>query len=51
MGYVDKMKKESVFKKERRITDEEKNSGGLVGSDDGHGTGDSGVRGTNCQNL
>lgn len=31
MGYVKKMKKESVFKKERRITHEEKNSGGLIG--------------------
>lgn len=48
MGYVDKMKKESVFKKERRITDEEKNSGGLVGPNDGHGTGYPGVCGTDC---
>lgn len=34
MGYVAKMKKESVFKKERRITHEEKTSRGLVGPDD-----------------
>ena len=45
MGHVDKMKKESVFKKERRKTDEEKTSRGLVGPNDDHGAGDSGVCG------
>ncbi len=34
MGHADGKKRESVFKKERRIPDEEKNSGGLVGPDD-----------------
>lgn len=37
MGHANGKKRESIFKKERRITDEEKNSGGLVGPDDGYG--------------
>ncbi len=45
MGHADGKKRESVFKKERRITDEEKTSRGLVGPNDGHGAGDSGVCG------
>lgn len=48
MGHADGKKRESVFKKERSITDEEKNSGGLIGPNDGHGTGDPGICSADC---